>query len=86
MFHAFLPISFGESFLPFYSVSSLLLEDKHLQHHPSSEPSSLTTKASAIGMNGQTILSPSLSLTLNQLCASQWWIIQEHQPNDRSEI
>jgi hypothetical protein len=85
-FTHFYQFHLGGLFLPFYSVSSLLLEDKHLQHLPSTEPSSHTTKPSAIGMNGQTILSPSLSLTLNQLCATQWWIIQEHGPNDRSEI
>jgi len=91
-----LTVSFALRFTHFYQfhlgvVSAVLFrfnsssEDKHLQHLPSSALS-LTTKASAIGMNGQSILSPWLSPTLNQLCASQWWIIQEHGPNDRSQI
>jgi hypothetical protein len=91
-----LTVSFALCFTHFYQfhlgvVSAVLFrfisssEDKHLHHLPSTEPS-LTTKASAIGINGQSIPSPWLSHTLNQLCASQWWIIQEHGPNDRSEI
>jgi hypothetical protein len=63
-----LTVSFALCFTHFYQfhlgvVSTVLFRfisssvDKHLQRLLSSEPS-LTTKASAIGMNGQSILSP----------------------------